>query len=68
MKYKIGQILYPGWRDPEDDDDWHKCTIACIAIFDDFTWKYGIRDKDSEYSDQFEFITEEEIEREYVIR
>ena len=68
MKYKIGQVLYPGWVDTEDfDEDWHKCIIICIALFGDFTWKYGIKDKDSEYGDQIDFFLEDEIEKEYII-
>lgn len=68
MKYKIGQVLYPGWIDTEDfDEEWHKCTIVCIAVFDNFTWKYGIQDKDSEYGDMVDFCSEDEIDEEYII-
>lgn len=68
MKYKIGQILYPGWVDTDDfDEEWHKCEIVCIALFGDFTWKYGIKDKDSEYSDQVDFVSEYEIINEYIL-
>lgn len=68
MKYKIGQVLYPDWVDMEDfDEEWHKCTIVCIAVFGDFTWKYGIIDKDSEYGNMIDFCSEDEIDEDYII-
>jgi len=66
MKYKIGQILYPVWVSDEDkEDEWHKCEIVGIAILEDFSWKYIVNDKDSEYSNMYEIIDEKEIDEEY---
>ena len=68
MKYKIGQILYPGWVDDDDiKNGYHKCEIVAIAILGDFSWKYVISDEDEEYSNTYGIIDEQEIEKEYII-
>lgn len=65
MKYSIGEELLNKQYDDVIDEPSSK--IVCIGEFKDGEKKYGVEDYYTEYANQIDFYTEEELEENFVI-